>query len=60
MAKHIHRMRPIWLLLTAPADVHGWQRIVTYARCSVCGVCAVLAGEQHPNALASRVVEDGT
>ena len=57
MPKHVHRMRPIWLLLTSPADVHGWQRIITYAECTVCHVRATLCGEQHPQRVQSRVIE---
>ena len=59
MAKHVHRMRPIWLLLMSPADLQGWQRICTYAECTVCHVRATLVGEQHPQRLNSRVLEEG-
>jgi len=56
--KHIHRFRPIWLLLTAPADLQGWQKIVTYAECIICHQRATIAGEQHPLAVQSRLVEE--
>ena len=59
MPHHIHQMRPIWLLLVSPADLTGWQRILTYAECTICHVRGTLAGEQNPQALNARVLEDG-
>lgn len=60
MPSHVHRMRPVWLLPMSPADYQGWYRIVTYARCTVCGAEAVLAGEQNPQAVQGRIREEGT
>lgn len=57
--KHVHRFRPLWLLLMSPADYAGWQRIITYAECLVCHQRATLAGEQNPQAVQSRIVEEG-
>ena len=57
--RHIHRMRPVWLLPMSPAWADGWYKIVTYARCTVCGVEAVLAGWQHPDKTTGRVVQEG-
>lgn len=59
MPNHTHRFRPIWLLLTSPADYAGWQRIITYAECVVCHQRTWLSGEQHPQALQSRTLEAG-
>lgn len=59
MAKHRHRFRPMWLLLTSPADLEGWQRIITYAECTICHQRAWLSGEQHPQAVQSRMLEAG-
>lgn len=59
MPAHTHRFRPLWLLLTSPADLAGWQRIVTYAECLVCHQRAWLAGEQNPQAVQSRMLEAG-
>ena len=57
---HTHQFRPLWLLLTSPADYEGWQRIVTYAECLICHQRATLAGKQNTRLMASRLLEAGT
>lgn len=59
MQPHAHRYRPRWLLLTSPADVEGWHRIVTHARCIICGEEAYLAGLQSPRAVQTRLLHEG-
>jgi hypothetical protein len=56
---HTHQFRPLWLLLTSPADLEGWQTVVFEGRCQVCGLVATLAGEQHPGRAQSRLREAG-
>ncbi len=57
---HTHQFRPYgWLLLTSPADLEGWQRVVLQGKCTVCGEVAILAGEQHPGQMQSRLLEAG-
>lgn len=57
---HVHRFRPLWVLLCSPAWADGFHRIVTHARCLVCGQEAFLAAWQSPRHLAGRVVEEDT
>jgi hypothetical protein len=57
--KHVHRMRPLWLLPTSPAWNDGWYQVVTHARCSVCGAEAVLAGWQHRDKERVVVTQEG-
>lgn len=57
--KHTHQFRPTWLLLTSPGDLEGWQRIVAYARCLVCGEESWIAGEQNTRTMQSRMLEAG-
>jgi hypothetical protein len=56
---HQHRFRPIWLLLVSPAWHDGWHRIITRARCLVCGAEATLAGWQSPRAAQARLAQEG-
>lgn len=57
---HTHRFRPVWLLLTSPAWLDTYHRVVTHARCIDCGAEAVLAAWQSPRHRAGRVGEDET
>ena len=56
---HIHRMRPVWVLLTSPAWRHGYHRVITHARCLDCGHEAVLAAWQSPRAVQIRLDGEG-
>ena len=60
MPKHIHQFRPLWLILTSPADYGGWARVVFHGRCQICGEEALLAGEQNTRTMQSRMLEAGT
>ena len=55
---HVHRFRPLWVLVTSPAWHDHYHRIVTHARCTICGHEAYLAAWQSPRHLAGRVVEE--
>lgn len=58
MPPHVHTMRPLWLILMAPADLEGWQRVCTYAECLICHERATLVCEQHPQEAQSRVLTE--
>lgn len=55
---HVHRFKPLWLLLCSPAWCDGFHRVITYAECLVCHQRATLAAWQSPRHLNGRVVED--
>ena len=57
---HIHRMRPVWVLVTGIADAEGYHPIVTHARCLECGHEAVLAAWQSPRAVQTRLEGEDT
>lgn len=57
---HIHRMRPVWVLITSPAWNDHYHRIVTHARCLDCGHEAVLSAWQSPRHLQTRRDEEDT
>ena len=57
--KHVHQFRPLWLLLTSPADLQGWARIVAYAECLICHERAHIGGEQNTRSMQSRMLEAG-
>ena len=61
MLKHIHLYRPHgWILLTSPADLEGWARVVLRGKCTLCGGVAILGGEQNTRTMQSRMLEAGT
>jgi hypothetical protein len=61
VTKHTHLYRPHgWLLLTSPADLDGWQRVVFQGKCLVCGDVALFAAEQNTRTMQSRMLEAGT
>ena len=55
---HTHRFRPLWLLVTSPADLQGWHRVITYAECLVCHERATLAAWQSPRHRAGRLARE--
>lgn len=55
---HTHRYRPLWLLLCSPAWNDGYHRVVTHARCVVCGETSFLAAWQSPRHLNARLLEE--
>ena len=59
MTKHVHRYRPLWVLLTSPAWLNGFHKVITHPRCLVCGDETYLAAWQSPRHLNGRVVEEG-
>lgn len=59
MAKHVHRMRPVWLLVMSPAWADGYHKVLTHARCLVCGHEAILAAWQSPRHLQGRLLDEG-
>lgn len=50
----------MWLVLTSPADLEGWARVVLQGRCTVCGDVALFAAEQNTRTMQSRMLEAGT
>lgn len=60
MAKHSHRFKPTWVLLTSPAWHDGFHRIVCHAVCLVCGAETYLQAWQSPRHLQGRLAEEGT
>ena len=52
---HTHRMRPVWLLVMSPAWSDGYHKIVTHARCTICGHEAILSAWQSPRAVQGRL-----
>ena len=60
MPHHTHLYRPYgWILLTSPADLEGWCRVVLQGKCTVCGDVAILGGEQNTRSMQSRMLEAG-
>jgi hypothetical protein len=57
--KHTHRLQPEWVLMTSPADVHGWYRVVLWARCLTCGMQGAFGAEQNTQHTEGRLLEPG-
>lgn len=57
--KHVHRLRPDWVLVTSPADYQGWYRIILWARCLTCGLEGAFAAEQSQAHTEGRLLEPG-
>lgn len=57
--KHIHHLRPQWILITSPADRDGWYRVVMGASCVDCGVAGTFAAEQSTRHQDGRLLEEG-
>ena len=57
---HTHKFRPVWLLLCSPAWASGFHRIITHARCLVCGEETYLSAWQSPRHRARPVVGEDT
>lgn len=59
MPQHTHRYKPTWVLLTSPAWLDGYHRIVAHAICLVCREETYLSAWQSPAHLAGRRAEEG-
>jgi hypothetical protein len=57
--KHIHRLRPHWILVTSPVDYEGFYRVVLWATCLECGLQGAFAAEQSTLHAAGRLLEPG-
>ena len=55
---HVHRFRPLWLLVVGIADYEGYHPIITHAQCITCGTTTCLKAWQSPRHLNGRVVEE--
>lgn len=55
---HTHRLRPTWVLLTSPAWLDGYHRVVAHAVCLECGYTTYVSAWQHPRALARPLDEE--
>ena len=58
MPQHTHRYKPLWVLITSPAWADHYHRVVTHAKCVVCGEEAYLSAWQSPTHLNGRTEED--
>lgn len=57
--RHIHHLRPTWILVTGIADDAGFYRVVFWAFCTDCGVEGPFAAEQSTRHRAGRLLEEG-
>lgn len=57
--KHVHHLRPHWILVTSPADTQGWYRVVLWAVCVDCGVEGQFAAEQSTQHRDGRLLAEG-
>jgi hypothetical protein len=57
--KHIHRLRPHWILQTGIPGSDQFYRIVFWATCTICGLQGAYAAEQSTKAAEGRLLEPG-
>lgn len=57
---HIHRLKPTWVLLTSPAWLDGYHRLVAHAVCLDCGYATYVVAWQSPRHLAPPWAQEDT
>jgi hypothetical protein len=57
--KHVHRLKPDWVLVTGIAGYDGFYRVVLWARCTQCGLEGAFAAEQSQAHTEGRLLEPG-
>ena len=57
--RHIHRLKPTWILVTGIAGYDHFYRVVLWATCTSCGMEGAFAAEQSTQDADGRLLEMG-